>query len=272
MNTARVHTSCMAFKSTCKFYSMQSKPSSSWLSRCCVTKLNPLCGYSSFQEFVELVSTVYTQALFLFPIMWAARLINYLCIYVCTFPSSYTNFKCCGTPISTISQSGTMHMYQTGIVPCHVSLAHFPALRPTYSNLYHLHTPTKQALFLFPCHVSLTYEVQGCFLMDFLNTSISKCSWLVRSHSVWYRTNGLGTKLLISSSLSKINQSLLSENLNNQHYLNKFALTGRYLVVSSWHRCQECSQTGLLREEKPLNSFWCVILTSTNLKIIFGEN
>ena len=57
---------------------MQSRPSSSWLSRCCVTKLNPLCGYSSFQEFVELVCTIYTQALFLFPIMWVTRLINYL--------------------------------------------------------------------------------------------------------------------------------------------------------------------------------------------------
>ena len=69
--------------------------------------------------------------------------------------------------------------YQTGIVPCHVSLAHFPTLRPTsivavYSNLYYLHECTKQALFLFPCHVSLTYEVQGCFLIDFLNTSNSK--------------------------------------------------------------------------------------------------
>ena len=55
-------------KSTCKFYSMRSKPSSPWLFRCCVTKLNPLCGYSSFQGFIELVSTVYTVCYcFFFP-------------------------------------------------------------------------------------------------------------------------------------------------------------------------------------------------------------
>ena len=211
MNTARVHPIIHLawLKSTCKFYSMRSKPSSSWLSRYCVTKLKLLCGYSSFQGFIELVSTVYTWALYLFPIMWAARLINYLWPTYVHFPVLIP------TSIVVVLQ----FLLSVDLVLCTCTkqaLFLVMSLWPIsqllnqlqllqYSKLYYLHECTKQVLFLFPYHVALAYEVQRCFQIEFLNTSISKCSWLVRSHLVWYRTNGLGKKLLISSSLSKIN-------------------------------------------------------------------
>ena len=221
MNTARVHPIIHLawLKSTCKFYSMRSKPPSSWLSRCCVTNLciQVLCHKA--QSAVWLLQ---------FPrVRWTGEYYLYTGIvsfshhvsckthelsvaYICTFPSPYNNFKCCSILQFLLSVDLVLCACTKQALFLVMSL--WPISQPLdqlqllqYSNLYYLHTRTKQALFLFPCHVSLTYEVQGCFQMDFLNTSISKCSWLVRSHSVWYCTNGLGMKLLISSSLSKIN-------------------------------------------------------------------
>ena len=185
---------------------MPSKPSSSWLSRCCVTKLNLLCGYSSFQGFIELVSTIYTQALFLFPIMWVARLINYLWptyvhfpVLIITSNVVVLQFILSVDLVLCTSTKQALFLIMTLWLLDQLQLLQYTPISTIYTC-----TNRYCSFFLVMCLWHMKFK-GACFQIEFLNTSISKCSWLVRSHSVWYRTNCLGTKLLISSSLSKLN-------------------------------------------------------------------